>query len=586
MRSLPFAATLIALTVGISLVAAPDGVRAQASRQEASAWVEQTLAGLTLEQKIGQLICSDITGDYVAEEDPRMQRWLRLAGEHGLGMFVLYGGTPRDVAHLLNRLQRVADIPILMAADFEGGPGQQVNGATEYPANMAFAAVGSEELVYRATSAAAVEGRAMGIHLTYTPVVDISLRPENPAESVRSFGGNVDLLSRMVGTYVRGYHDNGMLTSAKHFPGRGDVEPMPGNAPFMWNSKPADAVAAREFAAFKHAIDAGVDFVMSEHVAVPAVTGGSDLPASVERELATGWLRDSLGFAGILTTDDLWYDHVVARFGAEEVAVRAFEAGHDIILKPSDPVATIDALVAAVRSGRISQQRVDTAARKLLTLKAQLNLHNERFVEESRVGEFVGTASHWAIAQEVADRSLTLLKGEAMLPVAPERIARAVNINVQKSDVDPSPPALTARLSAAYPAIQSFTLRPELDPAVYETAWREVVESDLVFLSLFVQRDKYGDATPLRESDVAFMRRVIAAKPGGVVAMAYGNPHLIREIPDVSAFLVGYGERGWFGNQAVYFESFIRVLTGEIAPKGRLPVTVSDEYPLGSGVRH
>jgi beta-N-acetylhexosaminidase len=175
MRSLPFAATLIALTVGISLVAAPDGVRAQASRQEASAWVEQTLAGLTLEQKIGQLICSDITGDYVAEEDPRMQRWLRLAGEHGLGMFVLYGGTPRDVAHLLNRLQRVADIPILMAADFEGGPGQQVNGATEYPANMAFAAVGSEELVYRATSAAAVEGRAMGIHLTYTPVVDISL---------------------------------------------------------------------------------------------------------------------------------------------------------------------------------------------------------------------------------------------------------------------------------------------------------------------------------------------------------------------------------------------------------------------------
>ncbi|UCG86559.1 MAG: hypothetical protein JSW71_22120 [Gemmatimonadota bacterium] len=586
MRSLLSPATPVVIGVLISLVVVgdADAARAQASREDAAAWVEQTLAGLTLKQKVGQLMCSDITGGYLAEEDPRMQRWLRLAGEHGLGMFVLYGGTPRDVAHLLNRLQRESEIPILMAADFEGGPGQQVSGATEYPANMAFAAVGSEDLMYRAAAAAAVEGRAMGIHLTYTPVVDISLRAENPAESVRSFGGDLDLLGRMVAAYVRGYHDNGMLTSAKHFPGRGDIEPMPGNAPFAWNDKPAEAVAAQEFLAFKYAIDAGVDFVMSEHIAVPAVTGGSELPASVEPRLASEWLRDSLGFAGILTTDDLWYDHVVARFGAEEVAVRAFEAGHDIILKPRDPVATIDALVAAVRSGRISERRVDNAVRRLLTLKARLDLHNDRFTDGSRAGEFVGTPSHWAIAQEVADRSLTLLKNEGVLPVMASRIARAVNINVQKYENDPSPQALSAELTAAYPGIRSFTLRPNLDPAVYEVAWQAVAESDLVILSLFVQRDRYGDATPIPDSDLSFLQRVIAAKPDGVVAMAYGNPHLIREIPDVSAFFAGYGERGWYGNQEIYFESFIKALTGEIIPAGRLPVTVGERYPVGSGL--
>jgi beta-N-acetylhexosaminidase len=451
---------------------------------------------------------------------------------------------------------------------------------------MAFAAVGSEDLVYRASAAGAVEGRAMGIHLTYTPVVDISLRPENPAESVRSFGGDLDLLGRMVAAYVRGYHDNRMLTSAKHFPGRGDIERMPGYEPFAWNDKPAEAVAAQDFLAFKHAIDAGVDFVMSEHVAVPAVTGGSELPASVERRLATEWLRDSLEFAGILTTDDLWYDHVVARFGAEEVAVRAFEAGHDIILKPRDPAATIDALVAAVRSGRVSERRVDDAVRRLLTLKAQLDLHNDRFVDAPRVGEFVGTPEHWTIAQEAADRSLTLLKNEGLLPVAADRIAGAVNINVQKNEGDPSPRGLDAKLRAAYPGIRTLTLRPDLDPAVYDAAWQEVAESDLVILSFFVQRDKYGDATPVRESDLAFLRRVIAAKPGGVVAMAYGNPHLIREIPDVSAFLVGYGERGWFGNQEIYFDSFIKALTGGIVPAGRLPVTVSERYPIGSGLSY
>ena len=226
-----------------------------------SAWVERTLATLSLERKVGQLICPDITAGYVAEDDPRLQRWISLARDHGVGMFVLYGGTPRDVAALLNRLQREAPIPILMAADFEGGPGQQVSGASEYPANMAFAAAGSEDLMYRAAAAGAVEGRAMGIHLTYTPVVDIAWDPENPAESVRSFGGNLDLLGRMVRAYVRGYHDNGMLTTAKHFPGRGDVKAMPDYPGWQWNPKPAAAVETQEFAAFRHAIEAGVDFV-------------------------------------------------------------------------------------------------------------------------------------------------------------------------------------------------------------------------------------------------------------------------------------------------------------------------------------
>ncbi len=197
----------------------------------------------------------------------------------------------------------------------------------------------------------------MGVHLTYTPVCDIAWDPDNPAESVRSFGGDLDLLGRMVRAYVRGYHENGMLTSAKHFPGRGDVANMPQNPGWAWIDKPAAEVESQEFRAFKLGIDAGVDFVMTEHIAVPSVADGSDLPASVERKLVTGWLKGKLGFQGVVTSDDLWYDHVAARFGAEEVAVRAFEAGHDVILKPKDPVATIAALAAAVRSGRIPESR-------------------------------------------------------------------------------------------------------------------------------------------------------------------------------------------------------------------------------------
>ena len=559
---------------------------AKALNDEAADWVNKTLAGLTLEKKIGQLICSDLAGGYIADDDPRMKQWLKLARENGLGMFVFYGGTPRDVAHLLNRLQREAEIPILMAADFEGGPGQQVTGASEFPANMGFAAAGSEDLVYRAAAAAAVEGRAMGIHLTYTPVVDIAWRPENPAEGVRSFGGDLGLLGRMVRAYVRGYHENGMLTTAKHFPGRGDVERMPSAPDWSWINKPAEVVETQEFAAFKLAIDAGVDFIMTEHIAVPSVTGGSELPASVEKKLATGWIRDKLGFKGILTSDDLWYPIVAERFGAEDVAVKAFEAGHDIVLKPKDPAAVIAAMAAAVKSGRISGQRIDEAVRKLLTLKARLNLHKNRFVDEGRVGEFVGTPAHLALVQEVADKSLTLLKNDGVFPVAPEKMAKAVQIIVQKTDPDPVPPALTAKLGAAWPGLRTFTLRPELDPAVYERAWEAAQGSELVIVSLFVPRTRLGDAAPFRENDLAFINKVIAAKPRAVVAMSYGNPHLIRKIPDVAAFLIGYGERGWFGNQTVYFETFVRALKGDLTPAGRLPIKVSDRYPLGSGLSY
>lgn len=559
---------------------------AMASHEEAVKWADRTLAALSLEKKIGQLTCADISGGYITPADPRFEAWVKLARDYGLGMFVLYGGTPRDVAHLLNRLQQEAELPILMAADFEGGPGQQVAGASEFPANMAFAAARSDDLMYEAAKVGGIEGRAMGIHLTYSPAVDIAVRPDNPAESVRSFGGDLDLLSRMVQAYVRGYRDGGMLTTAKHFPGRGDVERMPDFPDFTYISKPASEVEAQEFRAFKAAIEAGVTFMMTEHIAVPSMTGGSRLPASVEAKLATGWIRDRLGFKGILTTDDLWYDPVIKRFGATDVAVQAMQAGHDMILKPKDVAATIERVAAAVRAGDISPSHIDQAAKKLLYWKARLNLHRSRFVDEEQVDTSVGTTEHLALVQRVADESLTLLKNDGVLPVSPARRARIVNISVQKLEADTAPAALAAELTRAFPGVQNFALRPDLDPSYYQKILPAASAADLVVLSLFVQRNRLGDAAPWRDADLALINKIIAAKPKAVVAMSYGNPHLIRKIETVPAFLVGYGEKGWFGNQTVYIDSFIRLLKGEIKPRGKLPVKVSDRFPLGTGISY
>jgi beta-N-acetylhexosaminidase len=548
-------------------------------------WAEDLVSGLPLETKIAQMITVEVGGGYVSDDDPRLAGWVSRVRDLGVGGVVLYGGTPRDVACLVNRLQREAAVPLLVSADFEGGPGQQVAGASEFPADMALSAVGSEELTARVGRIGGIEGRAMGIHLTYSPVADITAGPNNPAESVRTFGGDLELLHRMIGAYVRGYHEGGMLATAKHFPGRGDVSRMPDRPEFQQIDKLSAQVEAQEFRAFRHAIDAGVDFVMTEHVAVPSVTGGSDLPASVEGRLVTGWLREKLGFRGVISSDDLWYDHVIARFGKDDVAVRAIQAGHDIVLKPKDADTAAKRILEAVRSGEIEEAQIDESVRRILACKARLGLHKNRMIDEENVGALVGTSAHRAVVQELADRSLTLLKNDGVLPVPASHLRSVVNISLQKAENDPSPPLLAAKLSAAFPSLRSFCLRPDTDSSTYQEARTAAEAGDLVMFSLFVPRDRLGAAAPLRDRDVALIEGTAKAKPRQTLAVAYGNPYLVNRIGSAGAFAVGWGEKGWFGNQAVYFDSVIKLLHGALALEGRLPVFVSDRYPIGAGIR-
>ena len=561
--------------------------RPASNRDEAAQWVDKTMASLSLEKKVAQLICTDITGEYLPYDDPRMESWLKLAKEHGIGGFVCYGGTPQHAAHLFNRLQQEADIPILISTDFEGGPGQQIAGASEFPANMAFAATRDENLMYEAATVMAREGRGMGIHLTYTPVADISISPVNPQESVRSFGGDYELMNRLLQMYVKGYHENGMLTTAKHYPGRGDMKALAEHPGYNYIDKTQAEFAQNELRAFQYAIDAGVDFIMTEHIAVPSVTGGSLLPASVEPKLTKGIIRDQLGFKGIITTDDLWYNHVVNRFGAEEVAVLALEAGHDIILKPLDPVATIKAVAEAVRQGRISEAQIDSSVYKLLHLKAKLGLHKNRLVDENSVYQTVGTKVHQALVRKVADKSFTLLRNEGVFPLKKQEPANTVHITVQKIENQPAVTVLTRKMSSSFRGITNYSLKPGVSQSYRETVIKAALQADCVIFSFFVDRNRFGDPAPLHEDDLNLIQQIIKqGKSKPVIAVSYGNPHIIRKLNDLPVFLVGFGEGGWGGNQQIYFDSFTDILKGTLTPSGKLPVHVSDEYPVGFGLTY
>lgn len=567
----------VGITISTVVIGQPTSTESPSLR------AKKTLEGLSLEKKVAQLICVEIRGD-AAASDPKVKQWTSLAKDHGIGGFVIYGGNAESAAALINKLQAVATIPILISTDFEGGAGQQFKGATEFPPNMAFAATRSGDLMSRAAQIMAREGRTIGVHLSYTPVVDIHVSPDNPQESGRSFGGDLALLTTMVKAYAGGYRKEGMLVTAKHFPGRGDMKGGPTYPSFTTLHKDSRQLDQQEFKAFSHAVAAGVDFVMTEHIAVPGATGGSTQPATVEPKLVKDILRNKLKFNGLITTDDLWYDHVVNKFGRDEVAVLALEAGHDIILKPKDPLTAMQAVVTAVRQGRIKQAQIDSSVHKLLTRKYALGLFENKLVDPEKVKSVVGADAHLKLAQEVADRSVTLLKNDGVLPLANTDGGKMVHITVQKSNDQANIKELKELMSSRFKGITQFSIAPDQDKKMYGDMLKAAAAADVVLISLFVQRDRHGDPAPLSREVAGLLDGMAGTIPGKVIAMSFGNPFLINKLPKLRCFLVGYGEGGFYGNQTIYFDSFARILKGELSPSGKLPVTVSDKFAIGYGL--
>jgi beta-N-acetylhexosaminidase len=235
------------------------------------------------------------------------------------------------------------------------------------------------------------------------------------------------------------------------------------------------------------------------------------------------------------------------------------------------------------RGGRMREQ-INKSVYNLLYQKALLELHKNRFVDEAEIGKTVGTAEHKKLITEVADRSITLLKNDGLLPIIDLNERSIVHIAIQKIENQPAVDELVTKLSSTFSAIQNFKLTPETDEPFYGQALLAAKQADLVVLSFFVQRDRHGDNAPIREKDLLLIQKIIQDKPHAVIAMSYGNPYLIDKIKNVPVFLTGYGEGGWYGNQVIYFDSFIKVLKSELSPKGKLPISINNELQIGFGL--
>src|SRR2546426_3410692 len=339
----------------VTLIAACGGRTTSAPRSPQPVATDAVLAKLTTRQKVAQLVVPWLGGNYMALDDSAFQIATRWVDSLEVGGIIISVGSPYDIAAKLNTLQRRSKLPLLISADLEWGAAMRVVGATAFPMIMAAGATGDERDAYTIGRVAALEGRAVGIHVNFAPDADVNNNPLNPIINIRSFGEDPHAVARLVRAYVHGLQDNGMLATLKHFPGHGDtdVDSHIGLPTIRATYSHLDSI---ELVPFRAGIDAGAQVVMSAHIAFPAF--GGDLPATLSSAVLTGLLRDSLKFRGMVVTDALMMGSIVAKYGAGEAAVRAFEAGSDPLLMPAGPPSAVRAVVVALPSRRIPAARL------------------------------------------------------------------------------------------------------------------------------------------------------------------------------------------------------------------------------------
>jgi beta-N-acetylhexosaminidase len=328
--------------------------------------------------------------------------------------------SPPELAKVANQLQRDSKLPLLLAVDLERGVASRLNSVPSFPWPMAFGAADDASQVEHFAAITAQEARAVGIQWALAPVADLNSNPANPIINDRSFGENPERVSTMIVAFIRGAHRNGLLVTAKHFPGSGDTSIDSHRAVASIN---ADIGHLRntEFLPLEAAISAGVDSIMLAHARVPALEPDPNKITTISSNVVTGSLRGELGFKGVVITDALEMQGIKKLYDpargspTARAALDAVRAGCDVIMIPTDLDGAFHAIIAAVTNGEIPERRIDESVRKILAMKAAVGLDKNPFVDLDQVLALTSKPEDIAFAQDVADKAVTLVRENAQL---------------------------------------------------------------------------------------------------------------------------------------------------------------------------
>jgi beta-glucosidase-like glycosyl hydrolase len=571
--------------------------------RDAQRWVEATFKKMTLDQMVGQVLMPRFSGVYTSTDSDVYDQLANLVHHAHVGGVIGFGGEeaappvllnpaygttilgqPLALASMFNRLQSIAAIPLLTAADFEWGVGMRINGATRFPRAMAVGATGDESLAEEAGFITAVEGRALGVHIDFAPVADVNNNPRNPVINIRSFGEDAARVGAMASAFARGLQRGGMIATLKHFPGHGDtgVDSHLGLPVVPHERTRLDAI---ELAPFRAGIAAGAEAVMVAHVELPSLDK-SPGPATFSQPVVTGLLREQLGFQGLIVSDAMTMNAVAELGTAGENAVKAFKAGIDLILDSRDTMGAYQGLKAAVELGEIPRARLEASVRRVLTAKARLGLHRTRVVSLDAIPETVGTRRHAAVAQQISDRAVTLIKderGNVPLKLAPDRSVLYLSVLDYPGQWRIAAPSRTIipQLRARWRDTEAIEVSDATTPNELALIRTMATRFDAIIAGVYVRASSGSGRLDLAAPVARLLQdlaRGSAKRNQPMVAVFFGNPYVPLVTPEVPAMLETYD----FSDYAEL--SAVRAIAGELPITGKLPVALPGMFEVGHGL--
>jgi beta-N-acetylhexosaminidase len=566
-RSLIFVSIFLSFTTGFALC-----------KETARNWADKTLASLTLREKIAQLVQVRVQGKFLNRQSEAFQTIRDQIREDRIGGVVLFAGNVYESAILLNDLQRISKLPLFVAADFERGLSFRIADTTSFPWAMAIGAAGSEEYAYQEGLITGQESRALGVHWIFAPVVDVNNNPDNPVINIRSFGEDPVLVGRLGAAFIRGAKKGGVLTTAKHFPGHGDT-----STDSHLELAIVDADLARleavEFVPFRNAIEAGVDSIMTAHVAVPNLTELRETPATLSWKILTDILRNKLQFKGLVVTDALEMGGITNSYWCGLAAVRALQAGADILLLPPNTSAAINEVERAVKRGDISESRINRSVRKILDAKNRMGLPVRRTVPINRIADLIASPKSELLAQDIAEHSITVVKDERhLLPIDPLKETRILSL-VITPDLESSPAAsFQSELRQHFLSIRTIWWNARMSEDLLASIDKAAAESDLIVCSTLARLSSGQNDPALLPSQKTLLKK-LASVPKPLVWVAFRNPYVLRLFPEIGTQVCT------FSYADVSQIAAAKALAGEIEIAGKMPISIPGLAKIGDGLQ-
>lgn len=533
-------------------------------------WVDSVYKKLNRKQRIAQLffVRARTDKDQVYEDSVA-----NVIKNERLGGLVFFQGGPGRQLNLINKYQKLAKVPLLIAMDGEWGLGMRLDSTISYPFQMTLGAIQDNSLIYKMGQYVAYDFKRLGMQINLAPDMDVNNNPNNPVINYRSFGDNKYNVAAKGIAYMKGMQDAGLLTTAKHFPGHGDTNVDSHlDLPLLPFSR--QRLDSLEEYPFRQAIKAGISGVMIAHMDIPALDTTKNLPSTLSRPIITGILKDSLGFKGLVVSDAMEMKAVVKYFPEGEADLRAFLAGNDIIELSENSEKAVDIIKKAVRQGKITKKEFEARVKKVLAAKYWAGLNHYHEASPDHLTEDLNRESAKALVQQLSDNAVTLIKGDAAA-VQLNPIVKTAIISIGVNE----PTIFQKELSQWYLNSDSFILGKGTPADDLLQLLEKLRQYDQVFVSINDTRARPASKLDYSNGVKIFISQVAAHSKS--VICVFANPYTIASLPGIEksgALLACYQMNDELQRSAV------KVITRIISPKGKLPVNVSMYFPYGAGI--